>query len=48
MAGEKPSLEKTHIKARLEFTRRQESDLADMGHEVLWPDEAEIELFGQA
>ena len=47
MARKKPLLKKYHLKARLEFARKHESDPAAMWEKVLWSDETKIELFGQ-
>ncbi|MBN3279959.1 TCB1 transposase, partial [Polyodon spathula] len=40
-------LKKYHLKARLEFARKHESDAAAMWEKVLWSDETKIENFGQ-
>ncbi|MGH0185707.1 UNVERIFIED_CONTAM: hypothetical protein FKN15_018690 [Acipenser sinensis] len=59
VAKKKPLLKKYHLKARLEFARKHESDPAAMWEKVfesdpaamwekvLWSDETKIELFGQ-
>ena len=47
VARKKPLLKKYHLKARLEFARKHESDPAAMWEKVLWSDETKIELFGQ-
>ncbi|MBN3276205.1 TCB1 transposase, partial [Polyodon spathula] len=47
VARKKPLLKKYHLKARLEFARKHESDPAAMWEKVLWSAETKIELFGQ-
>ncbi|MGH0149042.1 UNVERIFIED_CONTAM: hypothetical protein FKN15_017443 [Acipenser sinensis] len=47
VARKKPLLKKYHLKARLEFARKHESDPAAMWEKVLWSDKTKIELFGQ-
>ncbi|MBN3279937.1 TCB1 transposase, partial [Polyodon spathula] len=47
VARNKPLLKKYHVKARLEFARKHESDPAAMWEKAFWSDETKIELFGQ-
>ena len=42
VARKKPLLKKTHLKARMEFTKKHLNDTAGMWRKVLWSDETKI------
>ncbi|KAG2456615.1 TCB1 transposase, partial [Polypterus senegalus] len=46
VARRKPLLSKSHMAARLEFTKRHLKDSQTMRNKILWSDETKLELFG--
>ena len=46
VARQKPLLSKRHMTAHLEFAKRHLKDSQIIRNQILWSDEAKIELFG--